>query len=140
MPPALQKLFPRQTYLQTAWFEATLEEEDAYENTGVLWPAYSPKPAQLWGFVPGSAQTYVAIESLQPAEKALPTNLSRFFDNFLTIFEVFFLHGWRRHVCRGCTGHLVLVNGELRVLLTIFKAFTLKNIGFFRGFWRCKLV
>ena len=59
---------------------------------------------------------------------------------FLTIFEVFFLHGWRRHVCRGCTGHLVLVNGELRVLLTIFKAFTLKNIGFFRGFWRCKLV
>ena len=23
-----------------------------------------------------------------------------------------FLHGWRRHVCRECTGHLVLLEGE----------------------------
>ena len=27
---------------------------------------------------------------------------------------IFFLHGWRRHVCRDCTGHLALAKRELR--------------------------
>ena len=27
--------------------------------------------------------------------------------------KMVFLHGWRRHVCRDCTGHLALVEREL---------------------------
>ena len=33
--------------------------------------------------------------------------------SLVLLFLMFFLHGWRRHVCRGCTGHLVLVKKEL---------------------------
>ena len=32
-------------------------------------------------------------------------------------FRQDFLHGWRRHVCRDCTGHLALVKRELRARL-----------------------
>ena len=32
-----------------------------------------------------------------------------------------FLHGWRRRVCRGCTGHLVLVKRELPARLRFRK-------------------
>ena len=53
------------------------------------------------------------LTTLAGNEVVVSMNIAQFdrFDDFEE--HIVFLHGWRRHVCRDCTGHLALVKKEL---------------------------